>query len=487
MRIASEPRRSIFKCFCQLKRKEMKKRNDIRTPQPPLGGVMGLMRPIRSIGLIGLICLIVLMGLWSCSKEQVEVRRTASVELMSYARIFTDEDPDTRGETRRTGWAPDGYLPYNKLTGADIIEMTNENAAIGVFFTKDLPTTTQEQRKFRYGSDETWRMNEDLEGGGDYYLYGYVPLDAATVSIAPDAETGNYADGARLTFSGLSSVMSKDICVLVGAKEGRTAELTDTYTEVTVTVGVTIVTGLYTRSGEVEPYTYTEIITPNTKAAAETTYYRKDDLAIGKFGVHINVGEDEDIHNYLFLLFDHIYSALSFQFKISETYYTLRTIKVKKLELRAYSDETCTTPMKKYQTMTIALKAKTDGSTPLPSSFTFTPDESSGDIGYVLIYENAENPVELTPNRYSDMIGFVPRNANYFILRSTYDVYDRAGNLVRKDCTAENRINLRTLFNQDYLEYGHRYIVKLLVEPTYLYQLSEPDLDNPVIKLTGNS
>ena len=438
---------------------------------------MGVMRLMGLMGLMGLMSLMGIMGLASCSDEQVEVRRTATVELMSYARIFSDEDPDTRGETRRTGWAPDGYLPYNKLEGAGQIEMTNENAAIGVFFTKDSPTTA-EQRKFRYGLDNKWRMDEELEGGGDYYLYGYVPLDAATVTIAPDAD-GTYATGAQLTFSGLSSVMSKDICVLVGAKEGSSATSTITYHEVEgVVAGTTTVTGYYELNGS------EYVLTGDTKAAEGKTYYRKEDIATGKFDVNIKTAQNE--HNYLFLLFDHIYSALSFRFKISPTYYQLRSIKLKKLELIAFSDANYTKQMKKYQTMTIALKAKTDGSSPLPSSFIFTPDETSGDLGYVLIYENAENPVELLPNEYSNMIGFVPRNANYFKLRTTYDVYDRStkGNLVRKDCTAENQINLPHLFNQNELEKGHRYIIKLLVEPTYLYQLSEEDLDNPTIRVS---
>ena len=451
------------------KEKKMTKTNDIKSK------VMRIMRPM---GLMGLMGFMGLMGLMGCSKEQVEeVRRSASAELMSYATIFTDEDPNSQSETRRAVWAPDGYKLYKDLTGADAVMMSNANAAIGVFFTQDSPTKV-ETRKFRYvgGNDAQWRMDEDLESTGEYYLYGYVPLDAASVSIQPDATTGNYADGAQLTFTGLSSVMNKDICVMVGAKEGATANSADTYHKVTdVTVGTTTVTGLYEHNGN--DYE----LTTDSKAQSGKTYYRKDFLATGKFDVDINVGENA--HNNLFLLFDHIYSALSFRFKISTKYHQLRDIKLKKLELIAYNDANFKTKMKKYQSATITLKATTDGSSPMPSNITFTPDNSSGDIGYILIYEDLENPYLLKTNDDSEMIGFVPRNANYFMLRSTYDVYDRSGNLVRKDCMAENKINLPYLFNQDQLEYGHRYIIRLLVEPTYLYQLSDPDLDNPTIKV----
>jgi hypothetical protein len=472
----------------------MIKRNDIRTlsNSPLKGESMRLKRPIRPIrpmrlmGLMSLMALLVLLA--ACSEERVpepeQVRPSVPVELMSFAKIFMDEDPDIQSAARRTpDWAPGGYKLYSELQDADATLMSNENAAIGVFFTQDAPTQTVVTRKFRYvgGTGAQWRMDEDLESTGEYYLYGYVPLDAASVSIQPDATTGNYADGARLTFTGLSSVMNKDVCVLVGAKEGASATSATTYEEVeNVVPESTKVTGYYERSAA-EPYTYT--ITEDTKAADGKTYYRKEDLATGKFDVKINVGAN--VHNNLFLLFDHIYSALSFRFKISSTYNQLRDIKLKKLELMAYNDELFTTKMKKNQSVTITLKATSDGSSPMPSKITFTPDNTSEDIGYVLIYENTENPYVLKTDNNEGMIGFVPRNANYFILRSTYDVYDKAGNLVRKDCVAENRINLPYLFNQDELKFGHRYIIRLFVEPTYLYQLSDPDLDNPTIKVVN--
>ena len=55
-------------------------------------------------------------------------------------------------------------------------------------------------------------------------------------------------------------------------KGNQTAEK---YDIATVTEDVTIVTGMYTRSGDAEPYTYTEVTTANTLAASGTTYYTK--------------------------------------------------------------------------------------------------------------------------------------------------------------------------------------------------------------------
>ena len=50
--------------------------------------------------------------------------------------------------------------------------------------------------------------------------------------------------------------------------------------ETGLTVGTSVVTGLYTRSGSAEPYTYTEIKTADQKAADGITYYRLTDTKV---------------------------------------------------------------------------------------------------------------------------------------------------------------------------------------------------------------
>ena len=57
------------------------------------------------------------------------------------------------------------------------------------------------------------------------------------------------------------------------------------YHEVTgLTVGTSVVTGLYTQSGSSAPYTYEEITTANTKAADATTYYRLTNTQVSLTG-----------------------------------------------------------------------------------------------------------------------------------------------------------------------------------------------------------
>lgn len=73
---------------------------------------------------------------------------------------------------------------------------------------------------------------------------------------------------------------------------------------------------------------------------------------------------------------------------------------------------------------------------------------------------------------------FTPGSSSHFLLRSTYDVYDKAGNKIRKDCTAENKLSLTSDLSR-----GKMHTVNITVTPTYLYVLSDPDLDNPTVTI----
>ena len=83
----------------------------------------------------------------------------------------------------------------------------------------------------------------------------------------------------------------------------------------------------------------------------------------------------------------------------------------------------------------------------------------------------------------------MPNGVSKLILTSTYDVYDTNitpehpdGNLVRKDCSATNTLVLSDLFSeQTESKRGWRYKVDLTITPTYLYVMSDPDLDNPTV------
>lgn len=388
-------------------------------------GPMGLMR------LIGLIGLVALVG--GCSGElegpaEPQELQGIVVQMAGLVTPFEEvEESEPNGANKpngaytRAGWLPSGF-----------VEATS-NPSLGVFFTQDEPVSFCEERRFWFGSDEKWRMSEEVLEG-QYRLYGYAPYNAANSAELTTDDT--YAQSVTLTLRGLGTVMAKDVCTIVGAKDG-----TDAYT-------------------------------PATPGG----------LQVGQFGCQMHSGDEA---NYLFLLLDHLYSAFHFRFRLHEDYARLRTIKIRKLELTAYTDNTFATKMREHLDATVTLQANTTGTSPIQS------------VAFGTAYGNQMQPVtifdgeETLPSErdgegryiYTDEIGFVPSLGNCYILRSTYDVYDKQDNLIRKGCTAENEINPRAILSAETLERGKMYALRLTVNPTYLYMLSEPDLDNPTVEI----
>ena len=73
---------------------------------------------------------------------------------------------------------------------------------------------------------------------------------------------------------------------------------------------------------------------------------------------------------------------------------------------------------------------------------------------------------------------FCPSTNTNFVLETNYDVYDRYDHLFRANQTARKRIKL-----QWSLTSGQIHTINITVSPTYLYVLSDPDLDNPTFNV----
>lgn len=392
-----------------------------------------------------------------CSEDDAGASRrdVVTVELAPYASGYTEKEPvniGTRGdEPSSPVWAPDKYFFYEDLESASGIYISNVNSAIGAFFTYG---TTRIVRKFQYErARDKWQINEPLDeaeqsNDNNYYLYGIVPYNAANVNIAP--LNGNYLNGAVMTMDGLTSVMNQDPCIVVGAKHGSKNSEND------------------------DPV-------PAVSPMNLGDFYCF-------FKVSSSVEQNQNNPNYLFLLFDHLYAALRFRFRVDAKYAELRSIRLKKLEMRAYQDQACTLPVQENVRTTVTLEANNTGASPIVGSIEFT-QEGGPMENFALIYENSEGNLIPTGNEYTDNLGFVPKIKSYFKLRSTYDVYDtnktvendNKGNLIRKDCVAENKIDPMQLFQTESLDRGNLYTLNLTIKPTYLYVLSEPDLDSPTV------
>ena len=186
-------------------------------------------------------------------------------------------------------------------------------------------------------------------------------------------------------------------------------------------------------------------------------------LKEGQFSWYWPIG-DENYSIYLFM--DHLYAAVMFNLKIDTEYAQLRTIKLKTMTLSTDKGSV---------NATISLAHNETGDSPI-SSVTYT---ASGSSYAVVIFDSDEGTAldQTTPlpiNAY-----FAPTLSENLTIVTTYDVYDRKGNLIRQNCTATNKLPDLSAVR------GQRVLLNMIVNPTYLYVLSEPDLDSPTITI-GN-
>ena len=365
----------------------------------------------------------------SCSSdlESPEGEQGVPIHLTEYMTPY-NEAPLTR--TEPPAWLPEGYQVFSG----------DGSKAIGVFFTKDSPLTSEARRI--YFNDDRWFISKPEVTPDSYYLYGYMPYNAANVTITPNP---TYAEGATLTFPNLSSLMADDICVIVGAKEGS---------------GVSTVTGLQT----------------------------------GKFTTTFKSGGTGN-ENYLFLLCEHLYAKLEFSFCVDNNapyyYGSLRTIKLRKLELTGYTytggDLSVLDYLKKEGNVTVNLTANNTGDSPIADEgIYFTPNESADDMDLVLLFNGERTlPTDsyITETAYVPYFNIGDNKSVMFKLHSTYDVYDKKNNLIRQGCTADNVIIPQERFNTKQLKPGYKYTLQLKVTPTFLYVLSDDDMNNPGVEM----
>lgn len=300
------------------------------------------------------------------------------------------------------------------------------SSSIGVFMT---PTTT-EMTLISY-EDNAWHSMVKVLDGQQYYIYGYMPAYATcTINPKPSSDNTNpsFENGAILTFTNVPSVMSEDFSVITGALQ----------------------------------------LMPD-----QSNPLRPVEEGTLKAGTFAYTGQGNG-KNFVDLMFDHLYGALKISMNVYSGYDALRTIKLKELKLRTSVNGT---PSKSKTNVTVTLN-KTEGDTPI-SNVVYQP--SGEDVGDLTFFQSALGE-ELTTNYNSFMGYFMPDGITTFVLTSVYDVYDKQGNLVRKECTAQNKLEISDLFDGlNATRPGWRYNVEMTIVPTYLYMLSEPDLDNPTV------
>ena len=287
--------------------------------------------------------------------------------------------------------------------------------SIGIFMTP-FKDDQQTLGYFTYNG-YSWRSNITLESD-KYYIYGFMPgdvVDKSNSTITP--LTGKtFADGAVLTLNGLKPISKTDVCVIVGV--GQTTS----------------------PSGD-------------------------NNAQLGQFEYH-KMAKGE---NFVHLLMNHMYSCVQFRMKVDADYAQLRTIKLKRMELRSATISSTKA--------VITLTANTSDENPITKVEWDTPT-SGGGMSMVLFESEKGEALSTT----TDLVlsgNLMPECSDELSLVCTYDVYDSKGNLIRKDCEAPNKLPSSLALSS--LKAGERQPINLTVTPTYLYVLSDPDLDNPDI------
>lgn len=409
-------------------------------------------RNYRTCSLSGLSGLLLAAGLFfaGCQSDPDEVpvdnRPRTTVELLSYSSPFLEIAPwSTRADADNDGYddeknLPNGYKSYEQLHP----HASTDDSTIGVFMT---PEATNPAGDFIYqgmeGGSSIWKSTIVVEPTKNYWIYGFMPrsgAENATISPLPGANTSGedqgYAQGAVITLNNYEALTTADVSVIVGLRWATSTE--------------------------------------KINGAASI-------VPLGNFSY---TGQPEG-ENRLFVLLKHIYAGLHFATKVDPVYAALRTIRITKVELTAVD-------IRPTVNLRITLTANSNREDPLTNVEYLQTSVPAADKT-IALYKKTNEPDDLgvvvPANDYYDFLGcLVPASTNSFVLKTTYDVYDNNitpehpnGNLTRKDCVAENIINPEKVEHFPNLQAGELFTVKLLIKPTFLYVMSEPDLDNPTI------
>jgi hypothetical protein len=259
-----------------------------------------------------------------------------------------------------------------------------------------------------------------------YYMYGFMPAGSYSSSISATATelNGDYSRGADLTIQDLPIFTNEDICAIVGVQR--------------------------------------------ISATSEAT-----NIIEGNFGYLSGLNSE----NYVNLLMDHLYGELALQFKVDADYYALRHIKLKSVTLNYDNGQGNDAA---NVNVTVRLR---DGYGLGQSSVVYTPTGNKASHTFLAdgsTFLNSDataigSGVKCPPSLFNQA-------GTYMTLTCTYDVCSTDDNnptVIRADCSASNKMRVSGM------EHGKTNTVTVTIAPTYLYVLTDPDLDNPTIYIGG--
>ena len=377
-----------------------------------------------------LLCLMSGLLLEACSSDSASDSRPdnssseRTVRLSAGARQYHVDDAEMASAPglTRTVTYPDPSTEWVPITPTD-------NMLVFVTKKKDSPTASDVLSRIFYSTTSGWQSNITITDAGTdnhYLIYGFMPIDAENVSISPLST--NYNAGASMSIKGLKVLTQTDPCVIVGV--GRQQESTSDVT-----------------------------------------------LKWGTFDFTFKEGTS-DVIDYMSILLDHIYSRYHFQVKIDADYAQLRTIKITKMTLEALSDDGTQT----VGTVNARVNIQTNTTNTNPiSSVTFTRNAGTRSVTF---FENTTTPLSLTTSYQDAGFCLAPGDQHWFRLTTVYEVYNRDNKHIRTN-TATNTFDTANFKEHKITNTnpGLDHTIQIIVNPTYLYVLSDSDLDNPTITI----
>lgn len=280
-----------------------------------------------------------------------------------------------------------------------------------------------------------WTSNVDASDGYNYNLFAF----SVDEQLCPNPSLRTQSDNgvnAKLTLNGVKVITEIDPLVSVAAAGGDGSGLSTDFTE-----------GAY-NIGEVK----------------------------------IKTASTENEKTRVWLAMKHLLAKASVQFKIDGDYDKIRTIKIKSASVSTAGGGALSSSM----TYSYGTSDDTQGSL----EYTIDAGSNNETIALLDAVNNPEvfdvdsetgDPLDVvtltTSSKLFKSFCFLPKQRPSITLTVTYDVYDKAGNLIRANQTVTNS-NLLSKVPVDAnagLAGGNNYIITVSVNPTYLYQLSDGD------------
>lgn len=249
-----------------------------------------------------------------------------------------------------------------------------------------------------------------VKPGADYHVFGFLPSNANGTN--GNSSVAVNSNTATLTIENLAPLSTDDVCVVIGVK-GKLAS--------------------------------------NEKVVAGSFKYHAPENTEEGFGVS--------------LLVDHLFAAMDFNLSVDATYDAIRTIKLKKVVMKSTGAQKVTA--------VITLTMNNNGTNPI-TNIEFTPSGTAQDE--LILYKSEQGTAldVTTPIEFTGFYGAgISSLGSTLSIESTYDIYDKDGNLIDKDRKAVN--NLATVLTN--ITRGKKVKLNMKVIPTYLYVLSDSDAE----------